>query len=213
MIARFGPEGVQELEPWRGLPAGSFTDDTQMTLATARGLLAAAESVLAGDHETAARAVYGEYLRWLDLQDDPFHRRGPGQTCLSALLSGRLGTVAEPLNLSKGCGGVMRVAPVGLALPGRPDEAFALGAATAAITHGHPCGYGSAGCAAAIVARLTAGEPLGEAVEAELARRDLDDDTRDMCRRAVELAQAGAGPDEVLARGMAAGAGGDTAPC
>lgn len=208
IVTRFGPEGVRELEPWRGFPAGSFTDDTEMTLATARGLLAAADSVLGGDHKAAARAVYDEYLRWLDLQDDPFHRRGPGQTCLSALMSGRMGTVTEPLNLSKGCGGVMRVAPVGLALAGRPDEAFALGAATAATTHGHPCGYGSAGCAAAIVARLTAAEPLDEAVEAELARPDLDDDTREVCRRAVELARAGAGPDEVLARRMPAGPGG-----
>jgi len=212
IVARYGPEGVQEFEPWGRFPAGTFTDDTQMTLATARGLITAAGRVLAGDHESAARAVYDEYLRWLDLQDDPFHRRGPGQTCLTALQSGRMGTVAEPLNLSKGCGGVMRVAPVGLALPGQPDEAFALGVATAAITHGHPCGYGSAGCAAAIVARLMAAEPLDEAVEAELARPDLDDDTREVCRRAVELARAGAGPDEALARGMPAGAGGDTAP-
>ncbi|MCL6580820.1 MAG: ADP-ribosylglycohydrolase family protein [Firmicutes bacterium] len=196
----YGPEGVHELEPWRGFAAGSFTDDTQMTLATARGLLAAAESVLAGDHEEAASAVYEEYLDWLRLQADPFHRRGPGNTCLTALLSGRMGTPAHPLNLSKGCGGVMRVAPVGLALPGRPDEAFALGVATAAITHGHPCGYNSAGCAAAIVARLLVGQRLDEAVEVELERPALDDETRDICRKAVELARAGAGPDRVLAR-------------
>jgi len=214
IIKRFGPTGVREFEPWSRFTAGSFTDDTQMTLATARGLLAAAESVLAGDHEEVAHAVYEEYLDWLGLQADPFHRRGPGNTCLTALMSGRMGTVAAPLNLSKGCGGVMRVAPVGLALPGRPDEAFALGVATAAITHGHPCGYNPAGCAAAIVARLLVGEPLDEAVEVELSRPALDDETRDICRKAVELARAGAGPDRVLARGgeLSGGCGGAGRP-
>ena len=41
--ARFGPEGITDLIPWHGLPAGSYTDDTQMTLATVRGMLAAHE--------------------------------------------------------------------------------------------------------------------------------------------------------------------------
>jgi ADP-ribosylglycohydrolase len=36
-------------------------------------------------------------------------------TCLSALHAGHPGTVSRPVNNSKGCGGVMRVAPAGLA--------------------------------------------------------------------------------------------------
>lgn len=47
-------------------------------------------------------------------------------TCLSALEDGRAGTAGRLVNASKGCGGVMRVAPAGLAgLPGR--DPFALG--------------------------------------------------------------------------------------
>jgi ADP-ribosylglycohydrolase len=59
------------------------------------------------------------------------------------------------MNDSKGCGGVMRVAPAGL-LPQRYDaeRAFDLAAELAAVTHGHPSGYLSAGALAALV-RIT----------------------------------------------------------
>ncbi len=33
-------------------------------------------------------------------------RRAPGNTCLYALTSGKMGTIQEPINHSKGCGGV-----------------------------------------------------------------------------------------------------------
>jgi len=46
----------------------------------------------------------------------------PGNTCLSALRSGKMGTVAESINSSKGCGGVMRVAPVGLFIHSERDS-------------------------------------------------------------------------------------------
>ncbi|MBC7292819.1 MAG: ADP-ribosylglycohydrolase family protein, partial [Thermoleophilia bacterium] len=181
--ARYGPEGVKGyvLGPY-GL--GAVTDDTQMTLATARGLLAAGDAVVRGDFEAATRSVYVAYLQWLATPADPRPRRARGFTCLSALRSGALGTVARPLNDSKGCGGVMRVAPVGLALPGRPDEAFALGVRVAAITHGHPGGYIPAGVLAALVSRLVAGEDLHGAVAAEAARRELDPGTRALLQRA-----------------------------
>jgi ADP-ribosylglycohydrolase len=51
--------------------------------------------------------------------------------------------VAHPLNGSKGCGDVMGMAPVGLAL--RIEESFRIGCELAAITHGHPSGYLAAG--------------------------------------------------------------------
>ena len=38
---RYGAAGIADLDAWGGHPAGSFTDDTQMTLATAIGLLSA----------------------------------------------------------------------------------------------------------------------------------------------------------------------------
>jgi hypothetical protein len=64
--------------------------------------------------------------------------RVPGNTCISSLNSGVCGTVESPINNSKGCGGVMRMAPVGLMWYNEPDYAFKLGCDLAAITHGHP---------------------------------------------------------------------------
>ena len=74
----------------------------------------------------------------------------PGNTCLSALRGEEMGELQRPLNNSKGCGGVMRVAPVGL-VADDDEQAFNLGCGAAAITHGHPSGYYSAGCFAAII--------------------------------------------------------------
>ena len=53
----------------------------------------------------------------------------------------------EPINNSKGCGGVMRVAPIGLFYSQdklRIDVIDQFGASAAALTHGHPMGYISA---------------------------------------------------------------------
>ena len=39
ILSRFGSQGISELEPWGSQPAGAYTDDTQMSVATARGIL------------------------------------------------------------------------------------------------------------------------------------------------------------------------------
>lgn len=91
----------------------------------------------------------------------------PGYTCISALKSGRMGAVEQPLNDSKGCGGVVRVSPVGFAFPGMPELALEVGIRIAAVTHGNPGGYVPAGFLAALLPRLVAGERLDEAVLVE----------------------------------------------
>ena len=63
---------------------------------------------------------------------------------------------------SKGCGGVMRVAPVGLFLHNRPTFAFEIGAEVAAITHGHPTGYLTSGVFSMIIAELINGKSIVE---------------------------------------------------
>lgn len=165
----YGPRGLQEPVWTQGKLLVS--DDTQMTLFTLEGLLAAWEST--GRWSEAVSHVREAYLDWLWTQcrDTPLRpdgpvgwlarqpelreRRGPGWTCLSALQSGGNGSIGRPINNSKGCGGVMRVAPVGLVgLPGGARAAFSLGAKTAALTHGHPSGYLSAGLMAAMVHAL-----------------------------------------------------------
>jgi len=152
IIERFGPAGITTLEPWDGHRAESFTDDTQMTVATARGV---ARSLENGVDTTSA--IWEEYLAWLRTQDDPVQQRGPGTTCLMALRGGEPGQLDDPVNNSKGCGGIMRVAPVGLGFG--PGWAFELGTASAALTHGHPSGYLAAGFLADVISRLVRGTP------------------------------------------------------
>ena len=76
-------------------------------------------------------------------------------------MAGGDGTPERPINDSKGCGGVMRVAPVGL-FANRP---FKLGCEVAAITHGHPSGYLAAGAFARMIAVLKDGGSMDEALD------------------------------------------------
>ena len=202
---RYGPRGIADLEAWRGHAAGSFTDDTQMSLATAIGLLSAFADEAEQGNSHVVGSLYGAYGAWLELQNEEREQRAPGRTCISALASGRIGTVAQPLNDSKGCGGVMRAAPVGLAFP--TELAFRHGVDAAAITHGHPSGYLSAGFLAEVVARLAAGEELYAVTNAtcdSLGEWEGHRETLEAVHRAATLA-AGPTPTEEAIAALGAG--------
>lgn len=132
---------------------GIISDDTQMTLFTANGLIwRETRLAMRGIAPKIEDAVYSAYLDWLQTQDkykvslskttwlknvsELNIQRAPGLTCLSALSSGKMGSLKEQINDSKGCGGVMRVAPVGL-YARNPEIAGEFGAKVSAITHGH----------------------------------------------------------------------------
>ncbi len=197
---RHGPAGLT-------VPAGAggplvVSDDTQMTLFTLEGLLAALPALAAGDLEATTARVRLACLDWLATQGGgagpdahgtlAFEAvlnvcRAPGTTCLSALRAGGQGHPGAPLNDSKGCGGVMRTAPCGL-FPHLVDAraAFALGARAAALTHGHPSGYLSAGAMAAIVRELTA---AATAATGQVAMSDRSAALRAAARSAAVLAR------------------------
>jgi ADP-ribosyl-[dinitrogen reductase] hydrolase len=166
----FGQGGITEPALVGGL---SFvSDDTQMTLFTLDGLF----SHLCTSGTDVVHEVRDAYFRWyatqerdnrwlapdepLRLEDEPVlnHLRAPGATCCTALAKGVGGTMESPVNDRKGCGGVMRVAPIGLVRQWTPAECFHIGAQTAAITHGHPTGYLCAGAMALIIRELVGGE-------------------------------------------------------
>ncbi|MDR0811635.1 MAG: ADP-ribosylglycohydrolase family protein [Paludibacter sp.] len=177
----FGSQGITGYVEYAG-DRGAFTDDTQMTLFTAEGLLRAYQrGTLRGiANISVVTCTYKAYLLWLRTQSESFRPdaddgwliqqkelfncRAPGNSCLSALTSGKMGTMKEPVNDSKGCGGIMRMAPVGLVFAGDPKRAFRLGCELAAITHGHPSGYLSAGFFASLIALLVTGESLENAI-------------------------------------------------
>ncbi len=177
--ARYGPGGVTGFEVEYGR-AGNITDDTQMTLFTAEGLL---DAVAAGGDSRLA--IWQAYQRWyltqtaayraeeapaegLASRPEMWASRAPGMTCMGSIRRGVPGTPNEPVNDSKGCGGVMRVAPVGLAVADSA-QAYRRGCGAAALTHGHPGGWVSAGAMAVMVNQAMAGAGLEDAV---IAGRD-----------------------------------------
>ena len=197
----YGPEGICGLERWREFPAGYFTDDTQMSLATARGCIDAYLALRHGGVWRPAHAVYRRYLAWLRTQEIPYMNRAPGATCLWSLRTGRMGTVAAPLNSRKGCGGVMRVAPAGLAFP--PGQAFTHGVAFAAITHGHPSGYLPAGVLADLIACLLDGSTVQQGIEcatAELRNWPGHEETLQSIESAIRFATEPTSPVEAIHR-------------
>jgi ADP-ribosylglycohydrolase len=127
---------------------------------------------------------------WLSSHAFLHARRAPGTTCLGALEAGA--AVAG----SKGCGGVMRVAPIGLVGLSVAD-AFDLGCRAAAITPGHATGWLSAGVLAALVTQVVDGVPLADAVGAAmdaLRARPSCDETVAAVDAAVERAASGGPP-------------------
>ncbi|XKH61596.1 ADP-ribosylglycohydrolase family protein [Halomonas sediminis] len=227
IFKHFGPEGISEYSPAFG-GLGRITDDTQMTLFTAEGLLRAdvrgrlrgichPPSIIAhaylrwlvtqgGEPTEEMRSTLDYSLEsapgWLIQQRDLHHCRAPGNTCLSALQSmASLGDKA--VNNSKGCGGVMRVAPVGLYLwpMGGVGRAFELACEAAAITHGHPSGILPAGVLAEMILQLLHGESLPRALD--LARTELqnhDDhlETLQFLSTAIELADSDLSPEQAI---------------
>ena len=196
---RYGPNGLTE-------PAGplNYTDDAQMSLATALGCLRAWVRYTHKGICHPPSMIYHQYLAWLKTQDVPGQRRAPGNTCLSALGSGKMGTMKDPINDRKGCGGVMRTAPIGLAmLPDVDGGAFQMGAESAAITHGHPTGYLTAGFLSEMIAHLARGRTLEDALDrstTRLVRYDGHEETLAKLEQARTLAGNGQGVEHSIAK-------------
>ena len=187
IAARYGSRGIRDYQlDERGL--APFSDDTQMTLYTANSLLCslAALSAQASGGAPAlvspsALAAYAPaqmaqfYVEWMYTQVSPFPlaepkawisslpelfaSRAPGVTCMNACEA--MASGAKAVNNSKGCGGIMRMAPVGLinTCPGFSGvELQRLGAQLAELTHCHELGWMPAGVFAHIVSLLARDE-------------------------------------------------------
>ena len=158
---RYGEQGITrfDLKPywqkeneWTG--KAIVSDDTQMTMFTACGLKIAENQGI-----SYSEGIMKAYLEWLTTQDTDFvlknepkcwimqipelhQRRAPGRTCLTALAN--IAMKHYRPNNSKGCGGVMRIAPIALyAAAGNRmsiEEADKLAGDAAEITHHHPLG-------------------------------------------------------------------------
>lgn len=214
-LKQFGSGGIRDFAPAYGR-FGAITDDTQMTLFTAEGLIRAYVRGTTRGVCSVPGIVSHAYLRWLITQGvrspvlkdrgdgwlvsipELHAQRAPGRTCMNALRSlQHFGDLAQ--NDSKGCGGVMRVAPVGMLYP--EEEAFRLAVEIAGITHGHPTGKLSAGAFAAIVAALLSGSDLPSAIKRSLGLlvgHEGHDETTQAIERARELAGSRPSDPEAL---------------
>jgi ADP-ribosylglycohydrolase len=228
ILCQFGPGGIRDLYSEYGRP-GQITDDTQMALFTAEGLLRGQVRERLGGAGSLTGAVAHAYQRWLITQgvrrrDNPtgldgwllthenlFSVRAPGNTCLSALTAREsLEDLGPVRNQSKGCGGVMRVAPIGLftaALGLPPERAFTLGAETSALTHGHPTGQLPGAALAMIICELVQGRRLSAAVaEAKALLRHQPDHGETLAAiRAAEALASGPTPAEEALQALGQG--------
>ena len=168
------PRRVNRLARKRA-PKGWFTDDTQMTLFTAEGLFDGLRSDDGTnlDVEELVKSVHSALLRWYQTQvrkrpskkatglaaiSKMYYRAAPGDTCKAALRANL--SLGEPAsNDSKGCGTIMRVAPLAFSVPDSHLRDVAI--KTSALTHGHPVGQ----LAASAWVELLAGVAKGEGVE------------------------------------------------
>ncbi|MBU2833903.1 ADP-ribosylglycohydrolase family protein [Acidithiobacillus ferriphilus] len=206
-LQRWRPSGVQGFVHSDGM--GRFTDDTQMTLFTAEALILHSKT-----GEPLLTALHKAYLRWLVTQkfpsrispdiylhegfllDEPIlHKRmGPGRTCLKALMGATdLGMPA--VNDSKGCGGLMRVAPIAFWAALHPEQwdtrrIFTVASQAAQLTHGHPSGYLSAGCFAVLVRDVSSGAGLEQALVNTLPFLEKLGETGAPIRRALQRARS-----------------------
>ena len=176
---KYGKNGINSYELKNGV--AEISDDTQMTLFTANGILIGTtrlslRGIGGGSPEFYCWHCYkawlitqnGNYNLWknkvVDISEEfPWliripelhNRRAPGNTVLNALLNNSIGSTNKPLNDSKGCGGLMRVAPIGLYYEKLDIDTISIfGAENAALTHGHDLGYIPAAAFVYIINRI-----------------------------------------------------------
>ena len=195
IFSLYGKDGITEYALTNG--KALISDDTQMTLFTANGILVAdTERQMQGTDTSLTACVAEAYYDWLKTQNmkygtvnkyprltkkggrswlldvpELFSCRAPGGTCLSGLAARESAGpirdyIASPINRSKGCGGIMRIAPLALShrreegYPGGSDALDKEAAQIAAITHSHSLGYMPAAVVSHIISRCisSAGE-------------------------------------------------------
>lgn len=137
---RFGPEGVRDFPP-----GALWSDDSQMTHALAEGLLDAHGGLARReliDPNFVMPFVTERFVEWAK---SPENNRAPGGTCMAGCrnLAKGMSWRESGITRSKGCGGMMRAAPVGLLYSTREDV-LRIAKAQCICTHGSPSAYQSA---------------------------------------------------------------------
>lgn len=205
---RYGGAGITRLDVrqwWKNEDNSTgkawISDDTQMTLFTACGILNAKEKGSAPIPSICEAYIEWYYTQlgrrskrfnecWIGDIPELNQRRAPGNTCLTALSDIIAGK--GPHNNSKGCGGVMRIAPIplyGLA-QGRISNIDALdrlAADAAELTHQHPLGFIPAALISHLIYRLATDENPEKETFKEYIREGLESTQQMFSNHAEEV--------------------------
>lgn len=165
ILSRFGEQGITKFALDDNCKA-LISDDTQMTLFTANGLLNTSHLKIEPRFALVRAYVDWYYTQigkknkknscWISDIEALHSLRAPGNTCMSALDAIARGM--EPCNNSKGCGGIMRVAPISLYASAGDYftelQIARLAADAAECTHQHPLGFLPASLFAVFLSKL-----------------------------------------------------------
>lgn len=187
LLEEIGPEGITDFVALQDSrfsrpffagpdhPPGTYTDDTQMTIAVAEALLQAGRD----DLDRLMGEMARRFVLW---SRDSKNDRAPGGTCIEGCRNLERGAAWREAGVadSKGCGSAMRTAPIGLFYDSL-DDVERVARASSQLTHGHPAALEAAAAAALLVALAR------EQVEPEAIYREID---RRCGERSEEFAEA-----------------------
>lgn len=241
ILSHYGKNGITQFDLGHDGKA-LVSDDTQMTLFTANGMLMGlTRGYMRGVGGRPEAYVMFAYMDWYFTQTggtgrepctwlcnlpEMAHRRAPGLTCMKACEDLENGNKVQ--NNSKGCGGIMRVAPMGLfmaSFKARENRSYSdaelatAGAEIARVTHKRPLGFLPAAALTLLLSKLAtmpfekckaefvglveeSMNILNEIYEGEYAK--AKEYLLRLTRKAVELALSDT-PDEVAIRELGEG--------
>lgn len=181
---KYGPKGITTYDKDKRSGKALISDDTQMSLFTATGLLSGeTKRYLEGAQEPTIAYVFEAYKDWLATQEVPYGtikaadenhiswlmdvpelyaQRVPGNTCITAMKELKYQSqrgypdIFIKRNDSKGAGGIMRVAPYALYYGNQENLEMVdkVGGETAMITHCHSLGYIPAAFLTHVISRI-----------------------------------------------------------
>lgn len=158
ILREIGPEGITDFLPLQDTrftrpiflgpanPPGTFTDDTQMSIAVAEALLESGRTTLDG----LMQSMGARFVEW---STSATNNRAPGTTCMMGCENLARGVPWRDAGVanSKGCGSAMRVAAIGLYYEDL-DQVADVARASSLLTHGHPVAVEAAAAGALMVA-------------------------------------------------------------
>jgi ADP-ribosylglycohydrolase len=163
---------VDDLLPW-SKPAGSWTDDTEMTIILGEALRDCPDLT---DREQVMGAIAAGWARWSQEYDGA---RAPGGTCLGAahkIAAGvpwqKSGQPAGP-HTGEGCGAPMRCHPVGLLYGDRLEDLWYFAYNQGYATHQGPQTNDASVCQCFLISRLLQGDSLDDALNALMTHSTL----------------------------------------